>query len=115
LHEISISSNYLAKHTSPVSHLQVHGALKPISKFLVKTCIDKPSQYFLSSALPPIINHSSLLMNIMEMACKSYTYVCVYVPPRESERQRHTSRQTDRQRHRHKVKQREVGYLINRV
>ena len=41
---IFIRSNYLAKHTSPVSALQVQ--IKTITKLLVNFCIDKPSQYF---------------------------------------------------------------------
>ena len=44
---ISIRSNYLAKHPSPVSAPQVHWRFKTITKLLVKFCIDKPSQYFI--------------------------------------------------------------------
>ena len=44
---ISIRSNYLAKHPSPVSAPQVHWRVKTITKLLVKFCIDKPSQYFI--------------------------------------------------------------------
>lgn len=44
---ISIRSNYLAKHPSPVSAPQVHWMFKTITNLLVKFCIDKPSQYFI--------------------------------------------------------------------
>ena len=44
---ISIRSNYLAKHPSPVSAPQVHWRFKTITKWLVKFYIDKPSQYFI--------------------------------------------------------------------
>jgi hypothetical protein len=43
---VSIRSNFLSKHPSPVTAPQVHGELQNITKLLVKFCIDKPSQYF---------------------------------------------------------------------
>jgi hypothetical protein len=45
---ISMRSNYLDKHLSAVSAPPVHEELKTIPKLLVKLCIDKLSQYFIS-------------------------------------------------------------------
>jgi hypothetical protein len=44
---ISIRSNYLAKHSSPLIAPEDHEELKTITKLLVKFCIDNLSQYFI--------------------------------------------------------------------
>ena len=72
---ISIRSNYLAKHPSPVSAPQVHWRFKTITKLLVKFCIDKPSQYFifcpstynksLVSFLWPLVNCFTTSWNVL--------------------------------------------------
>jgi hypothetical protein len=38
----------MAKQSSFVTSLQVHGKLKTVTKLSLKFCTDKPSQYFIS-------------------------------------------------------------------
>jgi hypothetical protein len=72
---ISIRSNYLAKHPSPVSAPQVPWRFKTITKLLVKFCIDKASQYFIfcsntynKSLVPflwPLVNYFTTSWNVL--------------------------------------------------
>jgi hypothetical protein len=72
---LSIRSNSLAKHPSPVSAPQVHWRFTIITKLLVNFCIDKPRQHyifcpstynkFVSSLLWPLVNCFTTTWNVL--------------------------------------------------